>query len=73
MLLNKERREECKCSSIGGRMLQKVLLVLLWLTGIVCIPVMKKLEPEIYRVYTVYVLAIEILTTYLVVSYLSLL
>ena len=52
-------------------MVERVLLVLLWIAGIVCIPLMKKLEPEIYRVYTVYVLAIEILTTYFVISYLS--
>lgn len=46
------------------------LLLLVWIVGISCIAIMKKIEPEIYKVYTLYVLAIELIFTVSLIQYL---
>lgn len=45
-------------------------LVLVWIVGIVCIPIMKKIEPETYKAYALYVLAIELIFTVFLVRHL---
>ena len=38
-------------------------VIIVWAVGIVCIPVMKKIQPDTYKAYAVYVLAICIIIT----------
>ena len=40
-----------------------------WAVGAVCIPVMKKLQPESYKAYAVYVLAVCLIFTVFVALY----
>lgn len=41
-----------------------------WIVGIVCIPIMKKLQPESYKTYVIHVLAVCVLVTAFAVLYL---
>ena len=45
-------------------------LLIVWIAGIIGIWIMKKVEPDTYKAYAVYVLAIEVLFTVFVVQYL---
>lgn len=44
-------------------------VVLVWIVGIICIPVMKKILPEVYKLYAVYVLAVLVAFTAFVIHY----
>ena len=46
------------------------MILLLWVIGIVCIPVMKKIQPEGYKAYAIYVLAVCLIFTVFAVLYL---
>lgn len=48
-----------------------IAIVIVWIAGIICVFHMKKIEPEVYKFYAVYVLAIEVMFTTFVVKYLS--
>lgn len=45
-------------------------IMFLWVIGIVCIPIMKKLNPLKYKPYAIYVLAICITITIFAIQYL---
>lgn len=45
-------------------------ILIVWVIGIGCIPVMKKLQPESYKAYAIYVLAVCVLVTASVILYL---
>ncbi len=40
-----------------------ILIIMVWLTAIICYPIMKKIQPESAMLYLVYVLTICILVT----------
>lgn len=46
-------------------------LLIVWLAGIICVLVMKKLTPDTYKAYAIYVMAIEIIFTVFVIHYLQ--
>ena len=43
-------------------------LLIVWIAGIVCIPIMKKIQPETYKAYAIYVLAVEIIFTVVLIQ-----
>ena len=45
------------------------LVAITWLAGAICVLVMKKLQPEGYIIYAVYVLAVLVLLTTFVALY----
>lgn len=50
--------------------IQAVCAVLfVWVVGVTCIPIMKKIQPEISKLYTAYVLAVLTVFTVFVVRY----
>lgn len=44
-------------------------VLFVWLIGILCISIMKKIQPESYKLYAIYVLAVLVTFTAFVVRY----
>ena len=49
-----------------------LLIVICWIIGLCCIPVMKKIQPESYKAYAVYVVAVLLIFTFFVVQHICL-
>lgn len=45
-----------------------LLIGLVWIVAITCIPIMKKVQPEGYKAYAVYVLAVCVIFTIVVLA-----
>lgn len=48
-----------------------VLILLVWAIAVVCIFIMKKIEPDDYKIYSVYALAVCVALTAFVVWHVS--
>lgn len=47
-----------------------VSILFLWIIGITCIPIMRKINPLQYKLYTVYDMSICVITTIFAILYL---
>lgn len=47
------------------------LVLAVWIIAIICIAIMKKIQPDTYKAYAIYALAVCVMFTYFVGWYIS--